>query len=170
MSTYTRDYTGRTVLEPPQLVLVRLPGMAKCSECGGEAVVRLDADSSGYGVGTDHLHARNCSEISCQHGKLHNEDCEACEAASEARRLEPLAIEAAVGALVELTYNDTMVKLDAKLLRQCLVDDVGATGTAMLSEAECQDFICGAEDEGEVPPDLKHRFPKTNAWLEEQLT
>jgi hypothetical protein len=143
--------------------------MAKCSECGGEAVVRLDADSSGYGVGSDHLHARNCSEISCPHGNLHNEECEACEAQREAQGLEPLAIEAAVEAIVEVAYSDSLVELDARRLRQCLVDDVGATGTAMLSESECEVFVCGDADD-ERQPGLKARFPKTDAWLEEQLT
>jgi hypothetical protein len=165
---YTRDYTGVTVLEPPQLVLVRLPGRPKCGECGGDAVTALRADSTGYSMGTDHLHARTCSSISCPHGNLHSEPCATCEAEEDAQQRIPLALEACVEALRELAYSDNLVDLLEEPLRQCLVDDVAGTGTALLSELEVVAFICGSND-GEVPTALALRFPKTHAWLEEQL-
>jgi hypothetical protein len=169
MSHHTRDYTGRPVLDAPQLVLVRQPQRAKCEECGGDAVVRVDVSETGSGFTTDHLHARTCSVISCPHGKLNSEPCEACYAAEEAARLQPMDIEAAVESLQSMAYTDSGLELDERKLRQCLVDDVGATGTAMLSEAECDVFVCGDADD-ERQPGLKARFPKTDAWLEEQLT
>jgi hypothetical protein len=89
VSTYTRDYAGRTILDAPQLVLVRQPQRQKCEECGGDAVVRVDVDATGSGFTTDHLHTRACSSISCPHGKLHSEPCEPCYAAEEAAEVQP---------------------------------------------------------------------------------
>lgn len=167
---FTRDYTGLAVLEAPQLVLVRLPGMKKCEECGGDAVARLDvsAGGSGYGCGSDHLHARTCSQISCSHGKLHGDECEPCDAEEEAKLAAPLALEEAIESIRQWAYTDSLVELEEAPLRQCLLDDVAATGTALPSEAEIQEFICGAEDGPTRVPALRRRFPKTDAWLTEQ--
>jgi hypothetical protein len=164
---YTRDYTNVPVLEPPQLVLVRMPGQAKCGECGGDAVATLRAGATGYSMGTDHLHARTCSAISCPHGKIYSEPCQACHEQEKAART-PLMVEAAVKSLRSWAFTDSRVELNEQQLRQCLVDDIGA-GTEPPCEVECQVFICG-DDEGEIPPGLVRRFPKTHAWLEEQLT
>lgn len=164
---FTRDYTNVPVLEPPQLVLVRMPGRAKCGECGGDAVAALRSDVTGYSMGTDYLHARTCSAISCPHGKLHSERCQPCDEAEEAARAS-LAIDVAVESLCAWAVTDSNVELNEQQLRQCVVDDV-SSGAEILTEEECEVFICG-DDEGEVPPGLARRFPRTHAWLEEQLT
>ena len=88
MSTYSRDYTGVPVLEPPQLVLVRMPSSAKREHCGADAVATLRASGTGYSMGTDHLHARTCPAICCPHGKLHGEPCEPCYAEDDAEAAE----------------------------------------------------------------------------------
>jgi hypothetical protein len=66
-------------------------------------------------------------------------------------------------------YADSLVRLDERKLRQCIVDDIGATGSEPLGEDECELFVCANQDDPGLPA-LKARFPKTDTWLEEQLT
>lgn len=62
-------------------------------------------------------------------------------------------------------FCDSMVQLDAVRLRAALADDAARSGR-ILSDLECQVFVCGAEH-GEVPPSLTDDYPETHAYLNE---
>lgn len=69
--------------------------------------------------------------------------------------------------LAEWAESDSCLSLPRAKLRELLASDVEATGTELMTDAECMAMICGGED-GEVPRALIERFPATHAWLEEQ--
>lgn len=62
-------------------------------------------------------------------------------------------------------FCDSSVQLDAVRLRRVLADDAATSGR-ILTEIECEAFICGSEH-GEVPPSLIADYPKTHAYLGE---
>ena len=62
-------------------------------------------------------------------------------------------------------FCDSMVQLDAVRLRSVLADDAASSGR-ILTEIECEAFVCGAEN-GEVPQALIDAYPKTHAYLNE---
>lgn len=69
------------ILKGPIDILVIMPGCDPCKHCGGKAAVHLDVGRTGFGCGGTHIHALDCSSLSCEHGVVWREDCDVCEAA-----------------------------------------------------------------------------------------
>lgn len=63
-----------------------LPGMQQCRDCGGVYQAIFKVWGTGYSAGAAHKHAPDCPQLRCSHGVLWADDCDACDAESDARR------------------------------------------------------------------------------------
>ncbi len=62
-------------------------------------------------------------------------------------------------------FCDSSVQLDPKRLKSALIEDAATSGR-VLTESECEQFICGGED-GEIPANIRRDYPRTHQLLEE---
>ncbi len=77
-------------------------------------------------------------------------------------------LDACVDSLRAWAYTDSLVELDRARLRKALADDHETSGYLM-TEKECEAFVCG-DDSGAPPVQLVRDFPKTHAYLNEEMT
>lgn len=73
----------------------------------------------------------------------------------------------AVRAIKGWAFTDSLVEVDSERLCKCLAADALTNTRGMLTEAECEAFVCGSEDEDPSLAGLKKQFPSTDAYLNE---
>lgn len=59
---------------------ILIPEGRPCEKCRQPEGVKLNVSRGGYGVTSGHEHTADCPTLRCDHGMLHSDDCDDCEA------------------------------------------------------------------------------------------